>query len=130
MKATTILGNSPLEIETAHAKRLADGLIPTRAIMFLSVSQDREAICNMRYAANMSIYRATTTGCGGRQMSLGPLVDEEIERVRKGWNVPMDGMISNAELASCQWLPGNAQPHNLLRYKRAMICYAPFTKHL
>ncbi len=37
--------------------------------------------------------------CAGRILSLGPLMNQEIEGVKNVWNVPMAGMFSNAELA-------------------------------
>jgi len=49
--------------------------------------------------------------CGGRLVSLGPLMGEEIEGVRKVWDVPMAGMFSNAELARATG--GNLEMHNL-----------------
>ena len=49
--------------------------------------------------------------CAGRFIALGPLVNEEIEGMRKVWNVPMVGMFSNAELARATG--GNLEMHNL-----------------
>jgi hypothetical protein len=49
--------------------------------------------------------------CAGRLISLGPLMGEEIEGVRKVWDVPMAGMFSNAELARAT--NGNLEMHNL-----------------
>lgn len=49
--------------------------------------------------------------CAGRLISLGPLISEEIEGVRKVWDVPMVGMFSNAELARAT--NGNLEMHGL-----------------
>ncbi len=49
--------------------------------------------------------------CGGRILSLGPLMAEELEGIKKVWNVPMAGMFSNAELARATG--GNLEMHNL-----------------
>ena len=49
--------------------------------------------------------------CAGRQMALGPMIREEIEGLKKIWNVPMAGMFSNAELARAHG--GNLEMHNL-----------------
>ncbi|QEC69940.1 hypothetical protein FRZ67_22540 [Panacibacter ginsenosidivorans] len=49
--------------------------------------------------------------CAGRLLSLGPLISEEIEGVRKVWDVPMAGMFSNAELARAT--NGNLEMHGL-----------------
>ena len=49
--------------------------------------------------------------CAGRFITLGPLIGDEIEGMRKVWNVPMVGMFSNAELARATG--GNLEMHNL-----------------
>ncbi len=49
--------------------------------------------------------------CAGRFISLGPLINKEIEGVKEVWNVPMAGMFSNAELGRAT--NGNLEMHNL-----------------
>ncbi|HQV05387.1 MAG TPA: FIST N-terminal domain-containing protein [Chitinophagaceae bacterium] len=49
--------------------------------------------------------------CAGRILSLGPLMSQELEGVKKVWNVPMAGMFSNAELGRATG--GNLEMHNL-----------------
>jgi len=49
--------------------------------------------------------------CAGRILSLGPLMNKEIEGINKVWNVPMAGMFSNGELARATG--GNLEMHNL-----------------
>jgi len=49
--------------------------------------------------------------CGGRVLALGPMMNEEIEGVKKVWNVPMVGMFSSGELARATG--GNLEMHNL-----------------
>jgi hypothetical protein len=49
--------------------------------------------------------------CAGRLVSLGPMIGEELEGVRKIWDVPMAGMFSNAELGRAT--NGNLEMHNL-----------------
>ena len=49
--------------------------------------------------------------CAGRIVSLGPLMNMEIEGVKNVWNVPMAGMFSNAELGMATG--GNLEMHNL-----------------
>lgn len=49
--------------------------------------------------------------CAGRLLSLGPMIGEEIEGIRKVWNVPMAGMFSNGELARAT--NGNLEFHTL-----------------
>lgn len=49
--------------------------------------------------------------CAGRILSFGPMMNQEIEGVRKVWNVPMAGMFSNGELGRATG--GNLEMHNL-----------------
>lgn len=49
--------------------------------------------------------------CAGRILSFGPMMNIEIEGVRKVWNVPMVGMFSMAELGRAN--NGNLEMHNL-----------------
>ncbi len=49
--------------------------------------------------------------CAGRILSLGPLMSEELEGIKKVWNVPMAGMFSNSELGRATG--GNLEMHNL-----------------
>jgi len=49
--------------------------------------------------------------CAGRIIALGPMMSDEIEGVKKVWNVPMVGMFSNGELGRATG--GNLEMHNL-----------------
>jgi hypothetical protein len=49
--------------------------------------------------------------CGGRLMSFGPLISEEIKGIKEVWNVPLAGMFSNAEIGPTR--NGNVEMHNL-----------------
>jgi hypothetical protein len=49
--------------------------------------------------------------CAGRILAFGPMMNLEIEGLKKIWNVPMAGMFSNAELARATG--GNLEMHNL-----------------
>jgi len=49
--------------------------------------------------------------CAGRQVALGPTIQQEIEGLKNIWNVPMAGMFSNAELGRATG--GNLEMHNL-----------------
>ncbi len=49
--------------------------------------------------------------CAGRQLSLGPLIQQEMAGIKNVWNVPMIGMFSNAELGRATG--GNLEMHNL-----------------
>jgi hypothetical protein len=49
--------------------------------------------------------------CAGRILTLGPMMNMEIEGIKKVWNVPLVGMFSNAELGRATG--GNLEMHNL-----------------
>jgi hypothetical protein len=49
--------------------------------------------------------------CAGRLLAFGPMMNMEIEGIRKLWNAPMVGMFSNGELARAT--DGNLEMHNL-----------------
>jgi hypothetical protein len=49
--------------------------------------------------------------CAGRILAFGPMMNMEIEGVKKVWNAPMAGMFSNAELGRATG--GNLEMHNL-----------------
>jgi hypothetical protein len=49
--------------------------------------------------------------CAGRILAFGPMMNMEIEGLKKIWNVPMAGMFSNAELGRATG--GNLEMHNL-----------------
>jgi hypothetical protein len=49
--------------------------------------------------------------CAGRILAFGPMMNMEIEGLKKVWDVPMAGMFSNAELARATG--GNLEMHNL-----------------
>lgn len=62
MKAKSIKGKSSEDFKTAIAESMADGFKPTLAIVFLSISQDRNAICEILDSHGISIFGATTSG--------------------------------------------------------------------
>lgn len=62
MKAKSIKGNSPEEIQSALQQSMADGFKPTLAIVFLSLNQDRNAIKKMFDDTGIAIFGATTNG--------------------------------------------------------------------
>lgn len=71
MKAKSIKGTSPKEVSKALQESMADGFKPTLAVVFLSVSQNRNAICKTLDDAGITIYGATTNG---------EFIDEETEK--------------------------------------------------
>jgi hypothetical protein len=62
MKAKSIKGNSPAEIQVSLALTMADGFKPTLAIVFLSMKQDRQAVVNLLDKEGIAVFGATTNG--------------------------------------------------------------------
>lgn len=62
MNAKSIKGSSVKEIKTALENSLRNGFNPTLAIVFLSIKQDREAICHLLEEKEITIFGATTAG--------------------------------------------------------------------
>ncbi|MDZ4808517.1 MAG: FIST N-terminal domain-containing protein [Bacteroidota bacterium] len=62
MKAKSINGKTTKEIEVALAESKADGFTPTLAIVFISISQDRHAVCKILDDAGIQIFGSTTNG--------------------------------------------------------------------
>jgi hypothetical protein len=62
MKSKSIKGISVEEIRSALEECMSDGFKPTLAVVFLSVAQDRDAVCDVFDAHGIAIYGATTNG--------------------------------------------------------------------
>lgn len=62
MKAKSIKGKSPEDIQLALNLIIADGFKPTLAVMFLSVKQDIEAVLVLLVKNEIQIFGATTAG--------------------------------------------------------------------
>ena len=62
MKAKSIKGKSTEEIQSALVESMTDGFKPTLAIVFLSIKQDRKAVCEI--LSNKSIDIIGATSCG------------------------------------------------------------------
>jgi hypothetical protein len=62
MKAKSIFGNSPEEIKNALDNAMADHFTPTLAVVFISVKQDRNAICDLLKSKDIEIFGATSCG--------------------------------------------------------------------
>lgn len=69
MKAKSIKGKSPEEINVALSVSMEDGFTPTLAIVFLSLGKDIEAVSGILDEKGITIYGATTHG---------EFIDEEI----------------------------------------------------
>ena len=62
MKAKTIKGKSPEEIQKQLTQALADGYSPTLAIVFMSFKLDIEAVCDLLNKQGIQIFGATSSG--------------------------------------------------------------------
>ena len=62
MKAKSIKGKSTEDIKQAIENSISDGFTPTVAVLFISVKQDRKAICELLDSKNIDILGATSCG--------------------------------------------------------------------
>ena len=62
MKAKSIKGKSLEEIQSALQHSISDGFKPTVAVVFISVKQDRKAICEILHDEGIDIVGATSCG--------------------------------------------------------------------
>lgn len=62
MKAKSIYGKSPEEIKKALQQAMADNFKPTLAIAFISIKQDRKAICEVLKKEGIDIFGASSCG--------------------------------------------------------------------
>ena len=60
MKAKSIKGKSPEEIKSVLAQCMAGGYKPTLAIIFISIKQDRKAICELLHQHEIDIIGTTS----------------------------------------------------------------------
>jgi hypothetical protein len=62
MKARSVYGKSPVEIQTALNAAIGDDFLPTLAIVFISIKQDRKAVCEILAAQDIDVFGATSCG--------------------------------------------------------------------
>jgi hypothetical protein len=62
MKAKSIKGKSPEEIESALHQSMADGFKPTLAVVFISVNQNRKTVSEILLKENIDLFGATSCG--------------------------------------------------------------------
>src|SRR5688572_4857090 len=62
MTAKSIKGKSPEDILSALQQSMADGFRPTLALVFISIKQDRKAICEILHHEGIDILGATSCG--------------------------------------------------------------------
>ena len=62
MKAKSIKGKSPGEIESALKQTVDEAFRPTLALVFMSIKQDRDAIVKLLDKSGIAVYGSTTNG--------------------------------------------------------------------
>lgn len=62
MKAKSIKGTSTEEIRSELQKAMSDGFQPTLAVVFISIKQDRKAVCQILSKEGIDIFGATSCG--------------------------------------------------------------------
>src|SRR5436190_14876526 len=62
MQAKSIKGKSPEEIKSALQQCMSDDFKPTLAIVFISIKQDRNAVCEILNKEGIDIIGATSSG--------------------------------------------------------------------
>jgi len=62
MKAKSIKGKSAEEIQSMLQQAKSDGFRPTLAIVFVSVKQDRKAVCRILSNEGIDVFGATSCG--------------------------------------------------------------------
>lgn len=62
MKAKSIKGKTPDEIQTALRQSMADNFKPVLAIVFISIKQDRKTVCEILRREGIDIIGATSSG--------------------------------------------------------------------
>ena len=107
-----------LKIDWSDHSFYCSGAVPQGSKIRFSLPPDFDVIekvitaCEELKAAKIPDADAVIIfSCAGRYITLGPLIHNEIEGMRKVWDAPMVGMFSNAELARATG--GNLEMHNL-----------------
>ena len=62
MKAKSITGRSPADIQAELKQSTKDGFKPTLAMVFISIKQDRKAVCEMLNQSGIDVIGATSSG--------------------------------------------------------------------
>lgn len=62
MKAKSINGNSAQDISRSLEQSMEDGFLPTLAMVFISIKQDRKTVCKILHDQGIDIFGATSAG--------------------------------------------------------------------
>ena len=107
-----------LQIDWKDSSFYCSGSVPQGAKVRFSLPPDFDVVekvianCQALKAAEMPDADAVIVfSCAGRQVALGPMIQQEVEGLKNIWNVPMAGFFSNAELGRANG--GNLEMHNL-----------------
>ena len=60
MKAKSIKGKTPEEIQSVVQQTINDNFKPTLAIVFISIKQDRKAVCEILSKEGIDVFGATS----------------------------------------------------------------------
>lgn len=108
----------PLVVDWTDRSFYTSGTVPQGSQIRFSIPPDFDVmekvikdVENLKATKMPEAEALIVFSCAGRLMALGPLMNEEIEGIKKVWNVPMVGMFSNAELGRATG--GNLEMHNL-----------------
>ncbi|PVW16490.1 FIST signal transduction protein [Marixanthomonas spongiae] len=108
----------PLVVDWSDRSFFTSGSVPQGAKVRFSVPPDWDVmnkvvtgVQNLKETEMPEADALVVFSCAGRILSFGPLMTQELEGVKKVWNVPMAGMFSNAELGRATG--GNLEMHNL-----------------
>ena len=104
MKSKSIKGKTTEEIRSALEQSIADTFIPTLAIVFISVKQDRQALCDLLRKEKIDVFGATSCGefINGHQ-SEGEIVILLLNPSRNNYTILLQDTASkNLEEASAQ----------------------------
>ncbi|HMU45214.1 MAG TPA: FIST N-terminal domain-containing protein [Chitinophagaceae bacterium] len=107
-----------LKIDWNDHSFYTSGTVPQGAKVKFSVQPDLDVmekvvkgVENLKATEMPEADALVVFSCAGRILSFGPMMNMELEGVKKVWNVPMAGMFSNGELGRATG--GNLEMHNL-----------------
>ncbi len=88
MKAKSIHGKSVTDIQKTLDNTINNGFKPTIAIVFISIKQDRRALCNLLDSKNIDVFGATSCGefINGQQ-SVGEIAILMLELAKEHYSI-------------------------------------------
>ncbi len=108
----------PLVVDWSDRSFYTSGTVPQGSKIRFSLPPDWDVmekvvkgVQNLKETERPEADALVVFSCAGRILSFGPMMNSEIEGIKRVWNVPMAGMFSNAELG--RMAGGNLEMHNL-----------------